>query len=116
MRLSAIARGWWQGLFVLVLPVTLVVALLPLRLRHDTFEHTDKLMHVGAFMGLAVLAALAWPGRQRVVFTGLIAYGVLVEVLQSFFPPRAASMADVVADGLGIALGLLLSSWLFKRL
>ncbi len=112
MRLGAVARGWWQGLFGLALPLSLVTSLVPLRLKQDTLEHADKLMHVGAFAGLSVLACLAWPGRLRIVAVGLLAYGVLIEVLQSYFPPRTASLADVVADAVGIALGI----WLTRRL
>ena len=36
----------------------------------------------------------------------LLAYGIGIEVAQSFLPPREADAMDVLADGVGIALGL----------
>jgi VanZ family protein len=43
----------------------------------------------------------------------LLAYGALIEVLQSFTPTRSAEWADLLADSAGIALGLLLvATWL----
>ncbi len=54
------------------------------------------------------------PTRQRWPWLiGLLAYGAAIEVLQSFTPNRQAEWGDLLADGLGIALGALLgTAWL----
>jgi VanZ family protein len=77
----------------------------------------DKLDHVAAFFALAFAAALGW-GRLGATFFGLLAYGVLIELLQSRIPGRSAEAADVLADAIGIALGLsayALVAWWTRR-
>ena len=39
------------------------------------------------------------------LLAGLLAYGALIEVLQSFTPNRSADWRDLVADAVGLALG-----------
>ena len=76
----------------------------------------DKANHVLAFAVLAWLASLAaWPHpRHRLaVAAGLLAYGVLIEAVQSQLPARSAEWADLAADAVGIACGLLAAApWL----
>ena len=76
----------------------------------------DKANHVLAFAVLAGLATLsAWPHpRHRLIVTGgLLAYGLLIEAVQSQLPARSAEWADVAADAVGIACGLLAAApWL----
>jgi VanZ family protein len=75
---------------------------------------TDKLVHAGLFMILGLF--LAW-GRRRTgsSVSGLlfllmgVGYGALDEWHQSFVPGRDASVADWVADSVGVMLGLVLS-------
>jgi VanZ family protein len=45
----------------------------------------------------------------------LLAYGLFIEVVQSWLPSRHADVLDLVADAVGIALGLLLLSRLRRR-
>ena len=67
----------------------------------------DKLDHFAAFGSLSCMAALGWGwARWRAVAAALVAYGVLIEWVQSFIPSRTAELADLLADGVGIALGL----------
>jgi VanZ family protein len=86
-----------------------VLALHPRSPEVMQFEHADKLNHLLAFGTLAALAQLMrsgglWHSAQHAA--ALLLYGVGIEVAQSFVPGRQASRADVLADGLGIALGL----------
>jgi VanZ family protein len=70
----------------------------------------DKSNHLLAFSVLGVLGILAWRHRLREVLGGLLAYGCLIEVAQSFVPNRSASWEDVVADSLGLLIGWLAAS------
>ena len=70
----------------------------------------DKLLHAAAFFVLTVLGALAF---QRTSIwapaVGLLAGGIAIELLQGIPAiKRSMSLADVAADGVGIAAGLLL--------
>lgn len=71
----------------------------------------DKTHHVLAFATLAVVALLAMtPGRQRAAGAALalVAYGGFIEAVQSALPTRSAEWGDVLADVVGIAVGLVL--------
>lgn len=68
----------------------------------------DKLNHFTAFGTLTVLGGLAWRRTPWRVALGLLAYGGLIELLQTQVPGRAAEWADLLADGIGILLGLAL--------
>jgi VanZ family protein len=66
----------------------------------------DKLSHILAFGILALLADFSFPkssfGPAKML--PLLAYGVLIEVVQYFLPYREASALDVFGDAVGIAL------------
>lgn len=66
----------------------------------------DKLDHWAAFFTLAALADRATAGRRfwRLAFPLLIAYGIGIEVAQSFTPDRQADALDAVADTIGVII------------
>jgi VanZ family protein len=72
----------------------------------------DKTNHLAAFATLAAVAVLGRCGAFWRIGSALLAYGGLIEVLQSFTPTRMAEWPDLLADGMGIALGLLLMAGL----
>jgi VanZ family protein len=77
--------------------------------RHDypAVTHvSDKLNHVAAFYVLALLLDFSLPEKQMgfAEILALLAYGVAIEVAQSFLPGRTASLLDLFADAVGIAL------------
>ncbi|MEJ6001971.1 VanZ family protein [Paucibacter soli] len=78
----------------------------------------DKLNHLLAFATLAVVSALSLAGarRERKVVLGLLAYGIFIELVQTQVPGRSAEVADVLADMVGVALGLLLLAGLERLL
>lgn len=69
----------------------------------------DKLNHFAAFGTLTVLGGLSWPARLWRTAAALLAYGGLIELLQTQVPGRSAEWADLLADGIGILLGLALT-------
>jgi VanZ family protein len=112
-------RGWLVLLVVLSLTICwLAFSPAPPR-RIDT--GWDKANHALAFTVLAFTAEMAfWPvvARRRLNVLGLLTFGVFIEVVQSGIPGRSADALDVLADGVGIGLGLtavaLLAGWLLR--
>ena len=103
------SRGW---LPVAVALIVLAASLVPGGGGGGTIGpvRVDKLLHV---VGYAVLAgtslyALRAPTRRTalVVFVLVTAFGGVVELLQAPVPGRAMSLLDLVADGVGAALGI----------
>lgn len=74
---------------------------------------SDKLLHLGAYTGLAFLVAWAIPtnpnryGRHAViVFCLVLAYGCIDELTQNLVPGRSSSLLDLAADASGAILGI----------
>ena len=73
----------------------------------------DKLMHFGAFGGLAFLVAWALPTREGqahirglITLTLIIGYAMIDEITQNFIPGRTCSLGDFIADAIGAVMGL----------
>jgi glycopeptide antibiotics resistance protein len=61
-----------------------------------------------AFLQLAVVTRLAWPGLGKLwIVIGLLAFGLGIELVQAQLPYRTFAIADILADAAGIAIGLL---------
>ncbi len=105
-------RAAWRALLALLLAVITWLALSPAP--PETMNTGwDKANHALAFGALGFSAVWAkWPQPRQWgwLVLALLAYGVGIEIAQSFLPPREADWHDVVADGVGIALGLL-AAW-----
>ncbi|NPC58082.1 VanZ family protein [Caenimonas soli] len=103
-------RAYSRWAFSVCLVVVLVAALAP---PHTIVPPTgwDKVQHAVAFAVLAMLGCGAYPERKAQVLLGLLAYGGLIELLQSFTGYRTAETLDVVADAVGLVVG-----WTFTRL
>lgn len=77
---------------------------------------SDKLNHILAFIQLTVVIRLGWPELSRPwVALGVMGYGLSIELIQSQLPYRDFSLLDLLADGAGIAIGLLPCAFLFGR-
>ena len=70
----------------------------------------DKANHFIAFAALYVTLHLDFSrlnlGAKVAI---LLAYGIQIEIMQSFVPNRYFSLLDVVADGIGIVFGILVA-------
>lgn len=76
----------------------------------------DKSNHLLAFGVLALLGRLGFPGRHWLVPSGLLLYGIAIEILQGLTGYRVADYRDLLADLLGIVLGSLVAAgWLWYR-
>lgn len=79
------------------------------------FPHQDKVIHAGLYgilaltfipgRGQRLLARQWWPGA----FAACSAFALLDEYHQSYVPGRSADPWDLLADGVGAALALLLA-------
>jgi VanZ family protein len=101
-------RRWRVLLAALVLAIALL-AFTPGEVPMPTLGQ-DKLNHATAFAALSAVGLLsrrATASPVRVAVAALL-YGVLIELVQSRIPGRSAELADLLADTVGIVLGLAL--------
>lgn len=115
---SGPARRRWRVATLVLAVAVVALALLPLSL-HGPSLGWDKANHAVAFAALAVCGALGLrgaPNASRRLVLGLLALGIGIEVAQSFTPDRRAEWQDVVADAVGMAIGLLVARTLAARL
>jgi len=76
---------------------------------------SDKVNHLIAFLELTLLMRLGWPQLKPLYFVPLLlGFGLLIEIVQATLPYRDFSLADVAADAVGIAAGMLIWPWLQK--
>ncbi|MFT7772116.1 VanZ family protein [Roseateles sp.] len=105
-------RRLWRALFTLLLVAITWLALVPAP-PPAIGTGWDKSNHALAFGSLAFAGAWAWWPRPRQwgwLAAALLAYGGAIEIAQSHLPPRTGDWLDLLADGFGIALGLL-AAW-----
>lgn len=98
-----------EGRLLLVIAIVLIsrLALLPSSSIVPAAV-SDKVLHFVAFYLLSLLVDFAFPkvsfNAVKIMF--LLGYGVAIELVQSFFPYRSCSFADIAADAAGIAVYL----------
>ncbi len=97
----ALRTSFAVGLFAIGL-----VSLLPGPQMPPLGEH-DKLMHALAYGLLAANGGLAFGSGGRWLRLGLalFAFGIVLEAVQGLLPGRDGSLADVLANGIGVVCG-----------
>ncbi len=113
--MARVCAGMPQILTALITLAIGVTTLMPSTGGHSTLLGLDKVAHLLAFAGLVIPMALAQPRRFPLIFALALAYGGLIEIVQPHVG-RSAEWADLVADGLGAALGIALALTLRRRL
>lgn len=113
MRPAAIHALWnataaWRVLLWLLVLVVSWLAFSPKPPSGATLGW-DKLNHASAFAAVALCAARAHAGPVWRIVVALLGYGVLIEIVQTFVPGRSGEAADLLADAVGMAAGLLLA-------
>ena len=103
-RIADLRQKLWRWAFGTCTAAVLALALLP-RVPPMVSTGWDKGNHVLAFTALAVLGLWAYPRRSAMLLAGLLAYGGLIEILQSLTPSRVAEWPDLLADALGLLMG-----------
>ena len=99
---------FWLAMWWLAVLVVLAFCLMPSSNLPDMPHNSDKLEHALAFFVLAASAVQLYARpRLRVVGIGLLLLGVAIEVAQGALTvDRSADPFDVMADAVGIALGM----------
>ena len=108
--LKPLRRPWlWLGLWLLAQGLVLLVCLLPHTELPPVPRNGDKVEHALAFFVLAAAAVQLFATPRALLRAGawLLLLGVGIEFAQgTFTPDRSADPLDVVADSVGILLGL----------
>jgi len=99
-----IAPALWKAAFWICAAAILVLALAPAAPELPT-TGWDKSNHFIGFITLAVLGLQGYPKRGATLFVGLLLFGGLIELLQSFTTYRFAEWIDWIADGIGVIAG-----------
>lgn len=103
-------EAWLLSLALLAWLVLLsILCLLPFEQSGPSLPYSDKLGHLLLF-GMGGLI-LGWRGVLPMSLSGLLllGHGALLELLQASGGFRFAEWADLLADGIGAVLGLLLA-------
>lgn len=107
--------------------IVLILTLIPGKAIPDVrVFQIDKLVHFFIFgmlmvlssYGLKKLSVIRGRPAHPIFIAALysLSFGLMIEVLQQFVPGRNFSMADVLANGIGVAIGYFIFSWLAPRI
>ena len=104
-----------RGAFAVAVLVSLAVHFAPADDVPSSPPGVDKLVHLLLFAALA--ASGRWAGVRAAVLAGsLVVYAAVSEVVQGLSAlERSASVADWVADVVGVLAGLLAWAWAGRR-
>jgi VanZ family protein len=101
--------------FWLALLGSYIAAVVPQDMAPKVGSLSDKSIHFIAFAVLTLLLRFAYSITWFQTFLLLFVYAVFIEFSQFFTPNRSAELLDVVADVIGIGIGLLFYPFI-KRL
>ncbi len=104
-----IPKEYYKILFYITASIVFILAItddhIPLH-----FHNADKVKHMTAFFTLSLLLNRASSTIQHRFrnMGALLLFGILIEIVQLFFPNRESSVEDIIADVVGILLFQLL--------
>lgn len=77
---------------------------------------SDKIEHAVGFGTLALCSRLGWPrARNLMLWSGITAYGGAIELAQFAAPGRSPEWGDLIADGTGALIVLMLLHLLMRK-
>ncbi len=74
--------------------------------------YMDKIVHFGIFGVLGFLITYEKRRADWLTLALCAGFGIAIEIIQSFLPWRSFEVADMVADTLGAAAGILVAKYL----
>ena len=107
-------RHLWTAWLVSTVVIALAIGFLTLTPAHHVPRGDflwDKLAHLIAFLVLVLPTAALWPRVTAWVGALAVVYAGAIEVIQPY-AGRSAELGDLIADGIGIALGIILGTML----
>lgn len=109
---------WNKRYLALLGAYALGVAFVSLRpVDTSSLNSLDKVFHLAIYALFALIASRAV--RQETAFqlvcVAIVAFGGILEVLQSAVPGRMMSLADFAANSIGVLLAMLLTGWQRRR-
>ena len=109
---KAVMLAW-----IVSISVVVHLSLKPHVVPHIDFHYADKLMHSLAYLWLAFLPFAGFTLTRNVLMASLmmIPLGVGLELAQTLIPDRVASISDVIANSLGVGIGVVCGFY-FRRL
>ena len=67
---------------------------------------SDKLLHFFCFLYLIIISWLSRiTSKELLLYVIVLAYGILIEIIQIYIPYRSFEFLDIFADFLGILVG-----------
>ncbi|MBN3865736.1 VanZ family protein [Pseudomonas frederiksbergensis] len=107
---------WLRGLVFIAVTVILLFAGLRSQPIPELFAEEDKIHHWIGFLVFAFSCRLAFPNvKLRWIALGCLLTGVLIELAQGLMPLRTASPYDMLANCIGVLMGLLVARCWVRR-
>lgn len=98
----------------LMLAAIVVLSLVPPTARPATMA-PHALEHAGIFLLDGLVFGMAYPGRQRWLSAGAVAFCAGIELAQLMVPGRHARVGDFVVDALAACAGVFAGSLVTRR-
>ena len=102
-------------ILVISVPIITILSILEVNLESSP-NFLDKALH---FFCFTYLTLITWLSRilskDLHVYVIVLAYGILIEIVQRFLPYRSFEYLDIFADSIGIITGLIIIK-IFKNL
>jgi len=106
MSIFSLPKKYFKVLFYIMAVIVFFVAILPNNIVLFDTLYDDKIKHIIAFFSLSLLlnrASSTMTHRLRNM-SALLLFGIFIEIAQLLFPNRTSSIADIMADLIGILL------------
>jgi|GEM_PF-646331 len=99
---------YWKCLLWLVLTILLLLTLIPSPPKPINIDNIDKAYHLIAFAGFTFIFMIAFNNiKTRYLILLSVSLGIIIEAIQYYVPNRSFSLADIIADSLGVFLGFI---------
>lgn len=83
------------------------------------FPHIDKLLHAGLFSIWSIAISMVYLSRDNskspVITISGLCLAIATELIQAFLPDRSASILDIVADLVGVIIGIVVTFYVKKK-
>ncbi len=103
-------KNIWRSIAYLIIVIIIVLSLIPFPEKITPFSVSDKLMHAIAYAVSMTWFGLCFRGRKLfMIGSGLIFMGIFLEIIQKQTGYRNMSFYDIVANCVGVLIGLMFS-------